>query len=116
MTFRQLADLYIEKYARRNKSTWAEDERSIKKDVLPAWGELPARSIRKADVRNLIAAVADRAPVGANRLLTRLGTLFRWAVEMDYLEASPALYVRPPTRSLLSGRSGAWDVTSMVRR
>jgi hypothetical protein len=38
MTVRQLADDYLEKYAKPRKRSWQEDERILERDVLPAWG------------------------------------------------------------------------------
>ena len=35
-TIKDLADAYIELYARPNKRTWAEDRRILNKDVLPS--------------------------------------------------------------------------------
>jgi len=41
---------------------------------------------------DLIDEIAERgAGVQANRTLTRLGALFRWAMEKDRLAVSPAL-------------------------
>ena len=50
MTFNELADLYIERYAKRSKSSWARGSSVILRvDVRPLWGLRPAASIRRHD-------------------------------------------------------------------
>jgi len=98
LTFGQLASAFLERCAaRQHGDGGAEARRSLERDVLPAWGALPAAAIRRADVRALVERVADRAPVYANRLLARIGRVYRWAMENDLVEASPVIGVRPVT-------------------
>ncbi|HVC52526.1 MAG TPA: tyrosine-type recombinase/integrase, partial [Stellaceae bacterium] len=84
----------------------AEFRRIINHDVLPAWGERPIRSITKPDVNKLLDAKAkgrERARKGteggaatqANRTLTRLRTLFAWAVANDLIDSDPTAGVSP---------------------
>ena len=97
--FAALAEEYLDRYARRHKRSWRQDERLLTVEVLPAWGGRATESITRQDVIRLIEAVADRgAPVLANRILALVRKLFNWAVEKDLAIASPAVNVKPPAR------------------
>ena len=98
MTFNELADLYIERYARRSKSSWRKDQQMLSLDVRPAWGVRPAASITRADAAKLLFDVAARAPVAANRLRSILSKLFTWSVDNALLDDNPMLGTRSPTR------------------
>ncbi|MEE8276758.1 MAG: Arm DNA-binding domain-containing protein, partial [Alphaproteobacteria bacterium] len=45
----ELVEEYLEKWARPRKRSAAEDERILRKDVLPYWGRRKARDIRRRD-------------------------------------------------------------------
>jgi integrase len=77
-----------------------EFRRLIEHDVLPRWRDRPIRSITRQDVNDLIDAKASRrerprkgmaggAAIQANRVLTRLGTLFAWAAASGFIDADP---------------------------
>jgi integrase len=74
-------------------------KRDLERNALRKWRSRPIASITRRDVIDLVEAIAARgAGVQANRTLTRLGALFKWAVEKDRLEVSPAERVRPVTQ------------------
>jgi integrase len=99
--FRAVATRYVE--ARRvgrgrgkklRGSTLKELRRLLDVDVFPKWGERPITSITRQDVQVLLDGIADRgAPVQANRTLTRLKTLFRWALDEELVTADPTINV-----------------------
>ena len=92
-TFGAVAIDYLERYVRANnrQSTYKEAKRDLERDALRKWRNRPIASITRRDVIDLIDSIAERgAGVQANRTLTRLGALFRWAVDKDRLAASPA--------------------------
>lgn len=96
MTVRELAGLYIEKYAKRNKRTWAEDQRLLNVEVIPALGSTKVLEVRKRDLLDLIEAKADAGYLAqSTQLLAVVRKMFNWAVESDYLETSPAAGVKP---------------------
>src|SRR5215472_6877342 len=76
----------VEDYLRRGAkalrpNSLREWTRIIAYDVRPAWGDRAIESITRADVRELIDGIARRgAEIQANRTLTRIKTLFNWAV------------------------------------
>jgi integrase len=94
-TVAQLADYYIEHYAKRQKKSWQEDERQLRKDVIPRLGHIKAQSVRRRDIVELVEGIADRgAPVTANRTLAVISRMFNFAVEREILEATPAAGIK----------------------
>jgi integrase len=90
-SFDKLADRFIEDYAKPHKRSWREDARQIRSMCLPRWKGRAAADITRADVRDLLGAVArSRGGITANRLRALLSKLFRWAVSQDYIPANPA--------------------------
>jgi integrase len=83
--------------ARTRESTAKETTRVMTKEVLPKWKGKRLSEVSKADVRQLIAAIAARpALVSANRALATIKTFFAYALEQDLISVSPAASVRPP--------------------
>ncbi len=96
-TFKDLADEYIEKYAKPNKRSWKEDQRNLNKDVLPKWKDLKANKIQRRDVIKLLDSILDRnAPVLANRILALIRKVFNFGIERDILEYNPCHNVKRP--------------------
>lgn len=90
-TFGDLADEYLERYAKIKKRSWKEDERQLNRDVLPHWKKRDLITIKRADVIRIVDGIEARgAPVAANRMLALLRKLFNWAVSKDIIESSPA--------------------------
>ena len=96
-TVASLADEYLEKWAKPRKRSWREDERILKKDVLPGWGRRKAREISRRDVIRLLDGIVDRgAGIMANRTLATIRKMFNFAVSRDIVPVSPCLAVRSP--------------------
>lgn len=90
ITVANLAALYLELHAKRKKRSWKEDERIIKREVLPVWGELDPNEITRVDVNALLDRIVNRgAPVMANRVRALLSKMFRWALGRGYVENNP---------------------------
>jgi hypothetical protein len=49
-TIGDLAEEYLEKWARPRKRSASEDERILRKDVLPLWGRRKAKDIKRRDL------------------------------------------------------------------
>jgi integrase len=105
LTFAKLVDDFVAKYAIVNQkaSTLYQTKRLLAR-ATAVWAERPAREIRKGDVLELLDDIADhrRRPRarGGDRPLREakavqvcLGTLFRWAVQEDKIEANPMLEI-----------------------
>jgi integrase len=98
LTFDALADLYIERYAKRQKASWKNDRGYLRANARPVWGERDAASITSQDVARLLFDVVDVAPVSANRLRSVLVKLFGWACDSALLSSNPMLGVKKPHR------------------
>jgi integrase len=95
-TVELLAAEYLEKWAKPRKKSWKEDERILKKEILPPWGWRKARDITRRDVVLLLEKIAERAPIQANRTLAVVRKMFNWALSRDILEVNPCNQVKPP--------------------
>jgi integrase len=67
--------------------------------IMKPWWDRPLSSIAKKDVSTLIHSIHDRgAATYANRNLSYLKKYFRWCVQRDFIEQSPAILVDKPSR------------------
>lgn len=95
-TVEKLAEEYIEKHAMIEKKSWQEDKRALDVEILPIWGKIKAKNIRKRDVILLLEGVVKRgAPVMANRLRALIHKMFAFAVDRDIIENNPCSGVKP---------------------
>jgi integrase len=105
MTVQQLGELYVEKYAKRNKKTWAEDERILKADVYPAIGKTKAIAVRRRDVIDIIESKSEAGKGAAStNVLAVMRKMFSWAVDGDYLASSPVTGVKPRSKPVRRDR------------
>lgn len=91
-TFEEVADLYLEQYAKPKKASWRDDQSHLKRPRTK-WRNLPISAITDDHVAELLDEIAIEAPVSANRTQSILHTLFRWAKE-------PGASTSAPTRLL----------------
>lgn len=90
ITVDQLIAEYLERYAKRHKVRWEEDERALKKDVSPQWGPRKVKDIRRADVSRLLEGIVERgAPVQACNILEKCRKMFNLAMNWGYIESNP---------------------------
>jgi integrase len=90
-----LIEEYLELWAKPRKRSWAEDERFLKKDVRPYWGQLKASDITRRDVILLLDRIKNRgAPIAANRALACIRRMFNFGIERDIITASPCAAVK----------------------
>lgn len=95
-TVKQLADEYIEKWAKLRKRSWAQDQWMLNRYVLPHWEKRKARDITRRAIILLLDPIAETAPVQANRVYACVRKMFRFAVERGILETTPCTFVKPP--------------------
>ncbi len=97
-TVSDLADDYLRLWAKPRKRSAGEDERILKKDILPVWGGKKANAITRRDVVALLDGVVNRgAPIQANRTLAAIRKMFSWAVSRDIVPANPCANVGAPS-------------------
>jgi integrase len=112
-TFMQLGETYIARHAKAKKRSWAEDERTLRRDVFPALGRTRADQVTKSDVVRLLDRIHDRgAPIQANRTLALLRKLFNFAVAEGYLTANPALGI--PARAKEEARTRTLEASELA--
>ena len=97
-TVQGMFDAYCEAVAVRQQAgefrRWAEIRRSLERDVLPTWGERPARGIRRKDVIELVTRKALVGRTAANRLQAHVSMLLSFGVDHDWLDSNPAYRLR----------------------
>ncbi|MFM9848919.1 MAG: tyrosine-type recombinase/integrase [Hyphomicrobiaceae bacterium] len=117
-TFSELADEWIERHGKPNKSERAvRDDRSmLDRHILPEIGSMKAGEIAKRDVIRLLDTVAAKGDargkakaVGKskparklthrpNRVFEVVRAIFRWAVGRDLLKVDPTFGISPPIK------------------
>jgi integrase len=96
-TIADLADLYIEKWARPRKRSWKADRNLLDHRVLPTWKHRAIVDITRQDCRQLVEGVAEKgAPIVANRVAALLSKMFAFALDRDLVKASPAVRLPRP--------------------
>jgi hypothetical protein len=98
-SFAALADRYLSEYARIKKKpkSVSEDQKMIRGELLPAWGNRKADEIIRRDVLILVDGIAARgAFIQANRVLALISKIFNFATDKEILGASPAVKVPKP--------------------
>jgi integrase len=97
LTFAKLAADYLERHAKVKKRSWAEDERMLNYDLLPALGHLRADAITKREVLDVLNAKAHDGGAGhmANRLRSLVLTIFNWGMGEDLIAINPAAGIKP---------------------
>jgi integrase len=97
LTFKYLTKSYLEMAQKRHRR-WDEAERIIKKDLLPEFGHRLLTDIRRSDVRELVENIARKrdAPIMANRTLGVLSRMFNFALDREWIDASPATRIPEP--------------------
>jgi integrase len=95
----ELADEYIEKWAKPRKRTWKKDDLILKKDILPEWKNRKAKDITRRDVVLILDKILKRkAPIQANRTLAVIRKMFNFALGRDIVEFNPCIGVKSPSQ------------------
>ena len=113
-TFGQVAAAWIEKVAKPKNASAALQERRLELHVLPAWRDKKIRQIRKADVRDLIENL--EGDVLPNMVLALVRPIFRYALERDWVEVSPAEGIRKPKPETARDRVLSMDEIARIWR
>jgi integrase len=97
-TFAQLCETYMERHAKAHKKSWREDDRLIRRELVPVLGGLKASEVRRRDVITLLDAIASRpAPVLANRVKALIHKIFVFAISRDVVDANPVSGIARPS-------------------
>jgi len=97
-TFAELADKYVEQYAKKHNKSWTQADALVRRFALPRWGKLPASSVIRGDIKTMMAKI--EAPIVANQTLAAVSAIFSWGVKEEIVAANPCKLVeRNKTRS-----------------
>lgn len=98
LTFREFADEYIERYAKKRKRSWKKDRRILNHDVIPQIGDMKVSEIRKRDILKILDKVQDRgAPIQSNRVFEIVRKSFNYAIARDQISVSPCIGIERPS-------------------
>jgi integrase len=78
-TFAELADRYVEEYAKENNKSWKQADHLVRKHLIPRWGKLLPAHITRDDVKSMMKAIG--APIVANQTLAAASAIFSWAIK-----------------------------------
>ncbi len=95
----QLVAAFIEKYAQEKQRSWAETERVLEKDVIPAFGSKDISDVTRQDIVQMLDRVAKRGPIMANRTLAYVRKFFNWCMKQDYVVENPCAGIDPPGKT-----------------
>ena len=97
-TVGELCTKYVEQRLKKHVRKWKAAEGEIENHIRPKLGTTRLDKITKGHVRQLIAGIAPKYPVAANRILSRLRAVFNWGMEEDLCEVDPTRGVKKPTK------------------
>jgi integrase len=86
-TFAELAERYIEQYAKKKNRSWRQADALVRRHLLSRWGKLEAKTITRSDVRAAMGRIT--APVVANQVLAAASAIFTWGVNQEIVAVNP---------------------------
>jgi integrase len=97
-TVAELAQLYLEEYAKKHKRSWKKDEQILDGEVVPLIGGKRVFDVKRRDIRDVLQPIIDRnALVRANHVLGVVRRMFNWAITDKDLElVNPAAGITEP--------------------
>lgn len=111
-TVAELAEEYMEKWAKARKKSWKEDERMLNHDVISAWGRRKAKDITRRDVIILLDQIVERgSPIAANRTLCVVRKMFNFALSRDIIQTTPCAAIARPAEENRRDRIFTTDET-----
>ncbi len=96
-TVAEVAEEWLQRDQRDNRD-FPEVARIVRRYIVPAVGDMPFETLRKADVLRLVEGIAETAPVMANRVFARLRRMCRWALSRELIERDPTAGLEPPAK------------------
>lgn len=80
-TFEELAQQYVEQYAKKKNKAWAEQDRLVRRNFVPRLGRLQAGKITRSDVKAAFSSIKSNS--SANQTLAAASAIFSWAIRED---------------------------------
>ncbi len=111
-TVADFGEHYLERYAKARKKTWKEDERRIRRYIVPSMGRLPLEKVSREDVNRLYHDIGKQKPYEANRVLALLSTMFNLATTWELLPQGSGNPAKIPSGMRFKEKSRDRPVTS----
>jgi integrase len=86
-TFAKLHQRYVTEHAQKRNKSWKQADALVRKHLLPIWGRMAARDIKRTDVKAMMGKI--KAPMVANQVLAAASAVFTWGVKMEVLTFNP---------------------------
>ena len=94
-TFGELFVEYLDRHAKPQKRTWAEDQQRFKQYLAKPLGKKKLSAINRGTIAGIHSAITnDGHPVVANRVLALVSSIFGRAIEWGLTEHNPAKAIR----------------------
>ena len=94
-TFEMLAKQFLKEHVEKLRSAY-EVKRSFDQYLLPQFGKIKARELKRAAVRDYLDGMAKTRPVMANRCLAYIRKMYNWALSKDLVEFNPVTAIPRP--------------------
>jgi integrase len=88
-TFAELAERYLNEYAKKHNKSWRQPDALVRRYLLPRWGKLA--SVTRRDVEVMFASI--EAPILANQVIAAASAIFSWAVKKAIIAVNPCVGV-----------------------
>ena len=98
-----LLEEYVSQRLTKNRSG-NEIARLLRREIGRPWSGPGVHQIKKRDVVEVVTAIAQRAPVAANKTLKSIKTFFNWCIGRAILDRSPAEGVPLPSKIVTRDR------------
>lgn len=90
-TFADFVPVFVAFQRGRNVTDWENDASKIERHILPAWGPLPLRDIKRPQVHELLDSITGKGlTVGVNRIQALVSRIFTVALDRGLIDAHPA--------------------------
>lgn len=112
-------NLFLDRYVKvRNKASTVKAIKSMAAtSILPVFTGKDIRNVARRDIIKLLDDMVSRGvPVQANRVLTLLKTFFKWCIEREYIEGSPADNIQKPSAETSRDRVLSEDELKLIWR
>jgi integrase len=86
-TFGELADRWLDDYAKPHRKSWREDQRRLKTHIKPRIGTVGVVDVRSADIRAIHTRIGKTAPVEANRVVTLIRAIYNTGKKWELIPA-----------------------------
>ncbi|GAB6909707.1 site-specific integrase [Desulfosarcina cetonica] len=92
-TFSDLLDEHWEMELKKKKSG-LQTKKLLESNVIPAWGKWKVADIKRRHIVILLDKIAERAPIGRNRVHGALSRIFNFAAERGVIDDSPCTRIK----------------------